>query len=164
MGQGHRKILGLALAGLFVASLATAGEPVRKKLIETGWDMPDTRRLRDSLAQMEQQPFDGVVLEAIGQTGEKKHCPMLLAFVNEKWQRDWFSDCVADLRACKFARFTDNFVLVGANPGNVDWFDDAGWANIVEHWRIAAWLAKQGGLKGILFDPEPYDPPHAPFN
>ena len=34
---------------------------------------------------------------------------------------------------------------------------------MVEHWRIAAWIAKQSGCKGILFDPEPYTPPHAQF-
>ena len=65
---------------------------------------------------------------------------------------------------CKFTRFTDNFITIGANPGNIDWFDDEGWQRIVEHWRIAAWLAKQSGLKGLLFDPEPYTPPHSQFN
>jgi hypothetical protein len=55
-------------------------------------------------------------------------------------------------------------VRFNANPGNVDWFDEEGWQQIVEHWRIAAWLAKQSGCKGILFDPEPYTRPHAQFN
>ncbi len=35
---------------------------------------------------------------------------------------------------------------------------------MVEHWRIAAWIAKQSGCKGLLFDPEPYTPPHAQFS
>jgi len=38
----------------------------------------------------------------------------------------------------------------------VDAFDDAGWRVIAEHFRIIAWIAKQGGLKGIMFDPESY--------
>ena len=42
-------------------------------------------------------------------------------------------------------------------------FDDEAWAQIVEHWRIAARLANQGGLKGILFDPEAYTEPHRQF-
>ncbi len=69
-----------------------------------------------------------------------------------------------ELRKCKFTRFTDNFITIGANPGNIDWFDDEGWQQIVEHWRIAAWLAKQSGLKGLLFDPEPYTLPHSQFS
>jgi len=63
---------------------------------------------------------------------------------------------VDDLQALKPTRLKDNFVTIGANPGNVDWFDDAGWKNVADHWRIAAWIAKQGGAKGILFDPEAY--------
>ena len=34
---------------------------------------------------------------------------------------------------------------------------------MIEHWRIAAWIVRQAGLKGILFDPEPYSLPHAQF-
>ena len=93
----------------------------------------------------------------------KKTCRMRAAFSHERWQREWFADSVTDLKACKFKRFTDNFVTVGANPGNVDWFDDEGWRQIVDHWRMAAWLVRQTKLKGILFDPEPYAPPHAQF-
>ncbi len=152
---------------LFVAALATACAAADarrpKKLIETGWDQPDTERLMQNLAEMEKRPFDGVVVGAVGQIDEKRRCNLRTAFANEKWQRDWFQPCLAHLKACKFKRFTDNFLTLGANPGNVDWFDDAGWANIVEHWRIAAWLAKQGGLKGLLFDPEPYTQPHNQF-
>ena len=113
---------------------------------------------------MEKQPFDGVVLEVTGRTAEGKPCPAAAAFCNQKWQRAWFQTNVDQLRACKCTRFTDNFITIGANPGDVDWFDDAGWRQIVEHWRIAAWLAKQSGCKGLLFDPEPYTPPHSQFS
>jgi hypothetical protein len=165
-----RHPLGLleAAAVLSVLSWAVAGADAadmrrRKKLIATGWDMADTERLRSNLVRMEQRPFDGIVLRLEGRRDEKKRCLVRAAFVNEKWERTWFQHCVNNLRACNFQRFTDNFILIGANPGNVDWFDDAGWAEVIEHWRIAAWLAKQGRCKGLLFDPEPYTPPHAPF-
>jgi len=135
----------------------------RKKLIATGWDQADSERLLRNLEQMEKRPFDGVVIAVIGRIDEKRRCHLRRAFVNHKWQRQWFQPCIDNLKACKFKRFTDNFVTVGANPGNVDWFDDEGWGNIVEHWRIAAWVAKQSGFKGILFDPEPYTKPYAQF-
>lgn len=154
----------MALLLAACAAAACAADARRpKKLIATGWDQPDTARLRANLAEMEKRPFDGVVLAAIGHVDAKRRCNLRTAFADEKWQREWFRNCVADLRACTFKRFTDNFAIIGANPGDVDWFDDAGWANIVDHWRIAAWLAREGGLKGLLFDPEPYTPPHNQF-
>ncbi len=141
-----------------------------KKLIETGWDEPDTERLLQNLAEMEKRPFDGVVIGVVGWTDEgttppaKKRVPLRPAFSRERWKREWFGKPIADLKACKFCRFTDNFLILGANPGNVDWFDDEGWEAIVDHWRTAAWIAKQGGLKGIVFDPETYSAPHAQFH
>jgi hypothetical protein len=155
--------LGLLLAAASVRA-ETPDMRIRKKLIATGWDHPDCQRLLANLAEMEKRPFDGVVIEVTGRTVEGKPCPLRAAFSNQNWQREWFQTSVDQLRKCKFTRFTDNFITIGANPGNIDWFDDEGWRRIVEHWRIAAWFVKQSRLKGLLFDPEPYTPPHAQFS
>jgi len=157
-------VLLCVLSGLTAGIAHGQDARLRKKLIATGWDHPDTKRLLDNLAEMEKRPFDGVVLVVIGKTAEGKPCPLVWAHQNQKWQREWFRQAVDELKACKFRRFTDNFVSFGANPGDVDWFDDAGWENIAEHWRIAAWVAKEAALKGILFDPEPYAFPHSQFS
>jgi len=152
-----------AVSGI-TESLSPAQDMRRpKKLIATGWDKADTGRLRQNLAEMEKRPFDGVVLEVNGQDDDGKRVPLRWAFQPGEWKREWFQAGIDDLRACQFRRFTDNFIQFNANPGNVDWFDDDGWRQIVDHWRIAAWVAKQSGVKGILFDPEPYAKPHAPF-
>ncbi|MCX7047933.1 MAG: hypothetical protein NTX50_20910 [Candidatus Sumerlaeota bacterium] len=134
-----------------------------KKLIATGWDHADSRQLRENLAVMEKQPFAGVVVDVTGPIDAKRRCALRTTFSNKPWERQWFDACVQDLKACKFTRFTDNFLLVGANPGDVDYFDDEGWSAIVAHWRIAAQIAKQSGFKGLLFDPEPYSQPHSQF-
>ncbi len=160
------KTISSFLIVVLCAAVMAADEPDMrrpKKLIATGWDKPTAARLRENLELMEQRPFDGVMIEIEGRVDAKKTCRMRAAFSHERWQREWFADSVTDLKACKFKRFTDNFVTVGANPGNVDWFDDEGWRQIVDHWRMAAWLVRQTKLKGILFDPEPYAPPHAQF-
>ncbi len=136
---------------------------LRKKLIATGWDHADTKRLLENLAEMEKRPFDGVVIVVTGKDDQGKTCPMVRAHQGRKWQREWFQQPIQELQACKFQRFTDNFLSFGANPGDVDWFDDEGWKNIVEHWRIAAWVARRSGVKGLLFDPEPYSKPYAQF-
>lgn len=137
---------------------------LRKKLIATGWDHADTKRLLENLTEMEKRPFDGVVIVVVGKNDQGKAVPMVRAHQGDKWQRPWFQQPIQDLKACKFRQFTDNFLSFGANPGSVDWFDDEGWRNIVEHWRIAAWVAKQSGVKGLLFDPEPYSQPYAQFH
>jgi len=154
-----------ALGLFFVAATAAAQTPDMRRpkgLIATGWDHPDTKRLRENLAAMERRPFDGTVIVVTGQAdGKPKR--LRSAFAADHWNKTWFQGAIDDLRATKPAKLRENFVQIGANPGNVDWFDDAGWREIVDHWRIAAWIAKQGGVRGILFDPEPYTPPFAQF-
>lgn len=94
----HHRRVRFAVVILICWVTAVHAEPVRKKLIEVGGDMPDTQTLRQNLELMEQQPFDGVVLGAIGHVDETKRCSILEAFKDEKWERDWFRPCVEDLR------------------------------------------------------------------
>ena len=75
-----------------------------KKLIATGWDEADTGRLRENLAEMEKRPFDGVVLEVVGQDEDGKGVPLRWALQNAAWKREWFQAGIDDLRACKIGR------------------------------------------------------------
>jgi hypothetical protein len=134
----------------------------RKKLIATGWDHPDPQALVENWREMEKRPFDGLVITIPG-PAEDRRATLSLAFAGRPWKQEWYKPAAEQIKSCQSRRLTDNFILLGANPGDVDWFDDAGWSAVVEHWRIAAWLAKASGCKGILFDPEPYAPPHAAF-
>ena len=138
-------------------------QPVQKKLIEAGWDIPDTATLRKNLTQMENAPFDGVVLYAIGKDATGNTINVQSTFSNVPWKKEWFQSSVDDLKAIHSKKLTDNFLQVGANPGNVDLFDDAGWMQIADHLRIAAWIAKEGNLKGLLLDPEAYTKPYRQF-
>jgi hypothetical protein len=161
-----------AVVGVLAAAVAAAqaaGEEapdVRrpKKLIAVGWDLfSDTGWIREHREEMEKRPFDGILINVVGRRDDGKDQPLRLAFSRPAWKHEWFAAAAADLKAAGFTRFTDNFLLVGANPGDVDWFDDEGWRNVVEHWRIAARLARAAGVKGLGFDPEPYHPPYAAF-
>lgn len=137
---------------------------IHKKFIEAGWDKPDTARLRANLAEMEKTPFDGVIIGVTGKNDEGKTVQARAAFTDTPWKKAWFQSSIDDLKAIHSKRLTDNLIQVGANPGNVDWFDDAGWKQIVDHMRIVAEIAKEGHLKGILFDPEAYSKPYMQFN
>ncbi len=134
-----------------------AGSPT-KKLIEFGWDEPDTGFMRRHIAQMEQAPFDGVVFHVTyakpdGKTGN---------FLWEAWSARAFTDAElaparADLRATPFRRFTHNFLRFNTTPGDVDWFDN--FSAILANARLAAQIAYEGGAAGILFDTEQYHKP-----
>jgi len=132
------------------------GRMIRKKLIALGWDAPDTATLRANLAEMEKTPFDGVAIAASGVDDAGRKVAVSWAFSSTPWKREWFQNCVDDLKTVRSSKLTDNFIRVGVNPGGVDWFDDEGWKQVVEHIRIVAWIAREGGVKGILFDPESY--------
>lgn len=133
------------------------GAPIQKKFIQVSMqNLPDTVKLRANLKELEKSPFDGVMLNAYGRDDTGKSVPLQTTFSDVPWKQEWFQSCVDDLKSVHSTKLTDNFIKVVANPGNVDWFDDAGWKEIANHWRIAAWIAKEGNLKGIAFDAEPY--------
>jgi len=145
-------------------AFAQQGSVIQKKFIEAGWDKPDTARLRANLSQMEKTPFDGVIIGVTGKDDAGKTVQARSAFSDVPWKKAWFQSSIDDLNAIHSKKLTDNLIQVGANPGNVDWFDDAGWKQIVNHFRIVAEIAKEGHLKGILFDPEAYTKPYRQFD
>jgi predicted methyltransferase len=125
-----------------------------KKLIEWGWDEPDTRFMRANIGQMEQMPFDGLVFHAISAKGDNLAWEV---WGTRKFAADDFTQAVDDLKATKFNRFTDRFLRVNVTPAKVDWFDDESWACVVNNFGVAAQVAKEGRCKGFMFDTEQYE-------
>lgn len=162
-----------ALCGSLVIAfiLATFAPPAeqpdmrrRKKLIAVGWDLySDTQWIRKHHIEMQKRPFDGIVINVVGRREDGTTIQLRQTLTDKPWKYDWFQEAVDDLKACRWTTFTDNFIMVHINPGNVDWFDDKVWPVIIEHWQIAARVARESGATGICFDPEPYNPPYAPF-
>ncbi len=154
--HGAVKLIVAATSIVFIcAGVAVCAEAdaVEKKLIAVGWDMPDAERLRANYESMDKLPFRGSSLRFTGRGGT----PFLdFAHNREIWKPEDIDQIIEDLAAAKPKRLTDNFLDIKATPGDVDWFDDEGWAIIVDHWRAAARVAKEGGLPGLLFDPESY--------
>lgn len=128
-----------------------------KKFIELGWDIPDTAFLRAHHRQMEQETsFDGVIFRVEATNGAGKRVTTQAGWHGEPWKQEWFHGALADLKSCQFSNFTDNFVLFNATPKLVSWDDDAGWAALAEKARLCAWLAREGGARGLALDVEPY--------
>jgi hypothetical protein len=126
------------------------------KLIEFGWDEPDTAFMRQHLREMEKTPFDGCVFHLNyprpdGSTGN---------FTWECWSTRTFTreelwHAVEDLRALDSPTFTENFLRFNVSPGDVDWFEEFG--PILANARLAGEIAKAGRCPGILFDIETYN-------
>ena len=155
--------LPLLAALLMSAGPARAGKTLSvgrdKKLIEWGWDEPGPAYMRANAERMDTYGFDGVIFHADAVREGKP--------VNFSWQC-WSSTrfepadlrgAVDDLKACRFTKMTDNFLRFNVCPGDVDWFDDAGFAAVVNNARVAAAAAREGGCKGFMFDVEMYGKP-----
>jgi hypothetical protein len=141
-------VLWAALAAL--VSLTAAESPAQdRKLIEYGWDVPTPAQMRDELATMEKRPFDGLIFRLNG--GHN-------AFVTQPLDSAKFAEDERILRDLKFTRFLDNFVLVwGSPPAGFDWFDETQWRAIEANAKLLVGIAQAWRVRGICFDPEPYD-------
>ncbi|MBI3851531.1 MAG: hypothetical protein HY298_14830 [Verrucomicrobia bacterium] len=152
------KLLTTLMTLALSAHVASCADAKVRKLIEFGWDEPDTAFIRQHLAEMERTPFDGCVFHVNypkpdGQTGN---------FTWECWSHrafraDELKTALADLKATPFRRFTHNFLRFNTTPADLDWFDDH--SAVLTNARLAAGLARDGKCKGLLFDIEQYNAP-----
>jgi hypothetical protein len=147
--------LGAAVA----ATVADKSVGPDKRIIEWGWDQPDTNYLRQHITDMEKTPFDGVILGARAWTQEGQP----VYFSHENWGKRRFTDeelrpAMDDLAATTFSRFTDNFLRINVTPGDVDWFDPD-FEAVISNARLAGRLAAAGHLRGFMLDVEMYQSP-----
>ncbi|MCL5284022.1 MAG: hypothetical protein M1330_04850 [Armatimonadetes bacterium] len=145
----------IGLSYLLTGCTQPPAKGAEKKLIEFGWDSPSTAYLKDHIAEMEKMPFDGLVLYADYKNSQGKPVHFYstdFGIIKIPWSA--LQPALHDLKATHFHRFTDNFLRFDATPADVDWFDD--FSPILHNAAVAAQLAKEGGLKGILFDEETY--------
>ena len=142
----------LSLVGVLV--MVAGGCSPRKKLLEWGWDEPDTAFLRRNLREMEGTPFDGCIFGVRhGRQGAGGSFTWQF-WGTRRFSRDDLADAFADLRALRPRRFTENFLRVNVTPGDVDWFDD--FSPILANARLAGEMARLGRARGVVLDVEQY--------
>lgn len=150
----NHKLFGFIILTVCAIPLVLADHSLaNKKIIEWGWDEPDQKFMRGNIEQMEKMPFDGLVFHIIDAQGKKLAWEV---WGHHRFELDDFQQALADLQSTKFNRFTDLFLRVNVEPGDVDWFDDAAWAVVLNNFGVAARIAKAGGIKGLMFDTEQY--------
>ena len=57
----------------------------------------------------------------------------------------------------RFRKFTELFLRVNVTPGSTDWFDDAAFRTVIANFELAADVARQGAVRGFMFDVEQYN-------
>ena len=117
-----------------------------KKLIEYGWDVPQPSFVAQHIREMEQRPLDGLIMR-VGSIGS--------IFENRKWDEAEVAAEFGALEQIKWAKFTDNFIVMFA-ASTMDWFSDADWDNVLHNVALCAKAAKIGHCRGLCFDAEPY--------
>ena len=151
----------LCLTVLPTAGLCAGNPYAGKKLIYYGIATPDAADVRAKIADLEKAPFDGIVIKVMapgtvdmggGSLGWR-------VFSSTRLQPERYERAIDDLKATPFRRFTDNFIQVIAMPGDVGWFDPE-WSAVAHNAACLARVARQGGCKGIMFDPEDYGEYH----
>ena len=106
----------VVIAAVILCAVGPAGAqpgPQAKKLIEYGWDVPTPAQMRDSLADMEKRPFDGIIFHLAEGTTRLRA---------SRWNRR-SSRRTSGSRDLPFKRFKENFILVwGSAEAGWDWF------------------------------------------
>ena len=142
----------LAVTGAFANDYGAG--PVRKKLIQLGWDSPDAESFAAHWKLVEKSPFDGIRIQLKPRQAEGgREVSFRNLFTSTPWKREWFVRDIELLKKANGKKRSGSFLAIAAGPA-VDWFDDAAWKEVVEHARIAAWIAREAGLRGLMFDPE----------
>jgi hypothetical protein len=142
-------------------ALALASPAGAKALIEMGWDEANPAFLAKHMAQIEAQPFDGLVYVVGGARGGTSG-PTPGAFTwkawgNRRWTEAELASEIRTLESLHWTRYRHNFLRINATPGNVDWFED--YSTILANLTLAASIARRAGSRGILIDPEAYESP-----
>ena len=132
------------------------------KIIDLSKANPTVEYLQKNLERMEMEaPLDGISIRVWGKSrmiNGRKYIPGAgNVWGKISWTYEDFSEAVQKLKHLKFKKFKHNFFYAAAYPPDGDWLNDDGWKIIVNNFRIAAKIAKECGLKGIMWDIEEYE-------
>ncbi len=134
--------------------------PVRKKYIAHGWDMlaVSPEEVLANAEALDRLPIDGVTLMINKKLSDGRQISQETIMNDPPWPREELQDQIAVFRKIvKHPSLKESFISSWWAPQKrLDWTDDAAWARFAANMATVAWLAKEGGLKGILVDAEDY--------
>lgn len=161
-------VVAFAAVASFPASCLAEDNLQSARIIQMGWGTPMDEYVRDHAGEMETwHPYiDGFIIgmnlrgqiEAkAGREGwDQRFCWVVFGDKKVAWEN--VAEAVANLKAGHDAlsRPQDMYLRFNVIPGNVDWFDDAGWEAILHNAAIAGRIIREANLAGMFFDVEQY--------
>lgn len=160
-GFGNGRIVAvLSLVGL----LSAGAQAAQKKVIAGGWDFQcfTPQQMLEQADQFESTGLDGVVfaLKVFRCKDGVVRNFVWYATHEPHISKDEFAAYVPAYRELvKKPGFRESLVATCWVPIGADrfaWTDDAAWARFAQNMAAFAWLAKEGGLKGMVADNEDY--------
>jgi hypothetical protein len=149
--------LGLVLAGVCAVVLQADGR--EKRLIAHSWDLLAMRPadVARNVKALEKLPLDGVSLAIVIEPEKGRRVGYGTIMGDARWERAWFEQEKEVVKQCASRALSHNFLTSFWAPRKrLAWDDDNAWATFAHNLGVLAWLAKEGGAKGILADPEDY--------
>ena len=155
----------LSYAGVlsvFIPSLSvTAAE--KPKYIAFAWEFnaATPQELLALADEFDKTPLDGVGINLRSSAvvdGVRTNLSYRRFMHDPAWPKEAFADQIPhfqkltrhkSMKHCFLSSFT-------APRTRIAWTNDAEWARLAKSMRTVAWVAKQGGLKGLYIDPEDY--------
>src|SRR5687768_2734230 len=145
-----------AILAMLLAS--TLAQSPTKKLIE--WSGATTNVMFCENPDMyEAAPFDGMVMTILGKDGKGTVDLGWDSWGKKAFTREQFAEAIKDLKETPRKKFTDCFLRFNSAPGEFSFFDEEAWAVALNNSKLAAWIAKEVGAKGLMFDNEAYGVP-----
>ncbi len=147
---------------LALSVVASADEfgPVQKKYIAHGWDLlaVTPEEVLANADAFDRTAVDGVTLMIKQKLADGRSIAQSTIMNDPIWPREELKGKIAVFREIvKHPSLKESFISSWWAPQKrLKWTDDAAWANFAANMGTVAWLAKQGGLRGILVDAEDY--------
>ncbi len=159
----------LTFSFLIISISCFYGQP---KLISVPQHGPDTRLLKNNYIYWERNlPFAGLSISfndnilntnsSIGFYGKTGNELCFSVFDRNKTIiYNNYTNAIADLATVPFVKFKNNFMMIALFGVNwTKWDDDATWKHQLSNLEVAAKIAHDSKLKGIILDTEPYGSP-----
>ena len=171
-----RALSATQVGGNFSHGLNTFGPPPpapkEVTLVTSGGNAPDTKYMQLNIeGNLELRPFTGIATWLANPSGVRLPQGRLQRIPNDSgdigqvvmWRINIpdsvVEPAIQDLQAMPASdQLNKNFVHIymGNQTEVMDWFDDSWWSDISHNIGQIARVAKEGGLEGILIDPEMY--------
>ncbi|MCQ2392058.1 MAG: hypothetical protein MJ240_11600 [Kiritimatiellae bacterium] len=133
----------------------------RKKVVSFGWEWNaiSPSEFVKYADRIDQTGLDGVgvYVKAKGPDG-KSRSSANVADGEVEWTHKMVEDQIADFRtAMAHKGLKESFIrALGSPHQRLDWADDVVWGKVARSMGTLAWLAKEGGFRGLMIDPEDY--------